>query len=131
MNEVSCVQAVKKSTQMELYKRLYRAKDYIDSCYEEEINIPQLANVCWLNQSYFLRQFKKYFRISPFNTLFPKEWKRLRECWKKKHSCPLQKFATRSDTAISLLSVNYPRIFINHPLRNSKVCIILKLLIRH
>lgn len=72
LNEVGHIQAVKKSTQMELYKRLYRAKDYIDSCYEEEINIGHLATVCWLNQFYFLRQFKKYFKISPLQYIISK-----------------------------------------------------------
>ena len=65
INEISNVQAVKRSTQNELYKRLYRAKDFIDSCYTDEISIQDLANVCLLNQCYFLRQFKKYFKIAP------------------------------------------------------------------
>ena len=95
LNEVSRVQAVKKSTQMELYKRLYRAKDYIDSCYEEEISIRNLATVCWLNQSYFLRQFKKYFRISPLQYIVFKRMEAAKRMLEKDASMPISEVCTQ------------------------------------
>jgi AraC-like DNA-binding protein len=64
-NEIANIPAIKASTKQELYKRLSRAKDYIDSCYYKEITIGQLAAICFLNQTYFLRQFKNYFGTTP------------------------------------------------------------------
>ncbi len=95
LNEVSRIQAVKKSTQIELYKRLYRAKDYIDSCYEEEITIQHLATVCWLNQSYFLRQFKKYFRISPLQYIISKRMEAAKRMLEKDAFMPISEVCTQ------------------------------------
>ena len=95
LNEVSRVQAFKKSTQMEIYKRLYRAKDYIDSCYEEEISIRHLATVCWLNQSYFLRQFKKYFRISPLQYIISKRMEAAKRILEKDAFVPISEVCTQ------------------------------------
>lgn len=59
------VPVAKISTKRELYKRLSMAKDFIDSCYTRDISIAELASVCFLNQTYFLRQFKNFFKITP------------------------------------------------------------------
>ena len=95
LNEVIRVQAVKKSTQMELYKRLYRAKDFIDSCYGEEISIRHLATVCWLNQSYFLRQFKKYFGISPLQYTLSKRMEAAKRMLEKDAFMPISEVCTQ------------------------------------
>ncbi len=65
-NEIKKIEAAKPSTQAELYKRLHYAKDFIDSCYMENITLQQLAAVTCLNSAYFLRQFKKYFGLTPY-----------------------------------------------------------------
>jgi AraC family transcriptional regulator len=59
------VQAVKEATRRELYQRLMRARDYIESCYAEDISLEKLAAASCLNASYLLRQFKAYFGVSP------------------------------------------------------------------
>jgi AraC family transcriptional regulator len=64
--EIKKIAAVKYSTQQELYKRLYYAKDYIHSCYMNEITVDNLASIACLNNAYFLREFKKYFGITPY-----------------------------------------------------------------
>jgi AraC-like DNA-binding protein len=64
-NEIGKVKAVKPSTQVELYKRLNYAKDFIHSCYMKEISLGDLAAVACMNNAYFLREFKKYFALSP------------------------------------------------------------------
>jgi len=64
-HEIKKVKAVKYSTQVELYKRLNYAKDFIQSCYMKEINLNDIASVACLNNAYFLREFKKYFGLSP------------------------------------------------------------------
>ena len=63
--EIKQIQAVKNSTQVELYKRLNYAKDFIYSCYMQEISLNKLASVACMNNAYFLREFKKYFGTTP------------------------------------------------------------------
>jgi AraC family transcriptional regulator len=63
--EILRVPALRLSTKRELYKRLFRTKDYIDSCYNKDITTSELASISFLNQTYFLRQFKKCFQITP------------------------------------------------------------------
>lgn len=71
-NEIKKIQAAKPSTQAELYKRLHYAKDYIDSCYMNNISLPQLSGVACLNSAYLLRQFKKYFGVTPYQYIICK-----------------------------------------------------------
>ena len=63
--EIKRIKARKYSTQVELYKRLNYAKDFIHSCYMHEITLNKLASVACLNSMYFLREFKKYFTVTP------------------------------------------------------------------
>ena len=67
--EINNIKAIKASTRKELYKRLHYAKDYIDSCYASQITLHELSLVALMNTSYFLRQYKKYFRITPYQYL--------------------------------------------------------------
>jgi len=62
MSNMDCAKA---STQKELYERLTRTKDYISSCFKENISIEDLSKLACLNQHYFLREFKKMFGFSP------------------------------------------------------------------
>jgi AraC-like DNA-binding protein len=63
--DVANIMAVKCTTRKELYKRLHRVKDYIDSCYHEDVSLDELAKIGLLNPSYLLRQFKNHFKITP------------------------------------------------------------------
>lgn len=63
--KMEAVNCAKPSTKRELYERLMRAKDYISSCFKEDISIELLANITCLNQYYFLREFKKFFNFTP------------------------------------------------------------------
>lgn len=63
--EIKKIKALKFSTQVELYKRLNYAKDFIHSCYMKEISLNDLASVACMNNAYFLREFKKCFGLSP------------------------------------------------------------------
>ena len=64
-HEIRKIKAVKYSTQVELYKRLNYARDFIHSCYMKEISLNDIASVACLNTAYFLREFKKYFGLTP------------------------------------------------------------------
>lgn len=72
LNEVKHVKAVKQSTQNELYKRLHYAKDYIESCYADDITLEKLAQISCLNSAYLLRSFKRYFGQTPYQYLINK-----------------------------------------------------------
>jgi AraC family transcriptional regulator len=64
--EIQKIQASKLSTRIELYRRLHYAKDLIDSCYMTGITLDKIASIAHLNTAYFLRQFKNYFRVTPY-----------------------------------------------------------------
>jgi len=65
-NEIKQVKAARSSTQAELYKRLHNVKDYIDACYMNNLSLQQLSAVAHLNSAYLLRQYKKYFNVTPY-----------------------------------------------------------------
>lgn len=56
---------VKRSTKVELYKRLSDAIDYIRSYFNQSITLEELAQVSCLSKHHFLRLFKTAFRITP------------------------------------------------------------------
>ncbi len=63
--EIDNIQAKKRVTREEMYKRLHIAKDYIQSCYHEDISLESLSKICYLNPFHLLREFKKYFKTTP------------------------------------------------------------------
>jgi AraC family transcriptional regulator len=79
--EIQKIQALKLSTKKELYKRLTRARDYIDSCYQKDITLANLASVCFMNQTYFLRQFRRYFGITPRQYVIKKRMEKAKACF--------------------------------------------------
>ncbi|MFY0592854.1 helix-turn-helix domain-containing protein [Roseivirga sp.] len=56
---------VKKSTKVELYKRLSIARDYIQAHFTENINLNELSRVACLSPFHFHRAFKQTFKITP------------------------------------------------------------------
>lgn len=67
--EIDEVKARRRTTREELYKRLNRAKDYMDCFFCEEISLGDLSKICFLNPFYLLREFKKNFNITPHQYL--------------------------------------------------------------
>jgi AraC family transcriptional regulator len=55
----------KSSTRIEIYRRLNRAKDYIDSCFSENVTLAHLAEIACMAEHHFLRHFKNAFDITP------------------------------------------------------------------
>ena len=68
-SEIDTIESKKRSTKEELYKRLYQAKDFIDSCYMSDIDLSDIAKASCLDPFYLLRKFKKFFRITPHQYL--------------------------------------------------------------
>ncbi|MEI9920579.1 MAG: AraC family transcriptional regulator [Bacteroidota bacterium] len=67
--DVERIDKIKASTRKEIFERLQRAKDYIHSCYRDDLSIDEMSNVACMNSFYFLRQFRKAFRITPHQLL--------------------------------------------------------------
>ena len=64
--EIDRLPAVKRSTRIERYRRLQRAKEFIDSCYHSPLTIPEIASVACLSTHHFLRSFKQVFGMTPY-----------------------------------------------------------------
>ncbi|MBC7946728.1 MAG: helix-turn-helix transcriptional regulator [Chitinophagaceae bacterium] len=60
---------LKRSTRLELYKRLCRAKDLIDANYYQDLTLDVLAEVACMNSQHFLRSFKNAFNQTPHRYL--------------------------------------------------------------
>jgi YesN/AraC family two-component response regulator len=67
--EIDQISAKKRITREELYKRLHILRDYIQSCYNENISLESLSKICFLNPFYLLREFKRYFNMTPHQYL--------------------------------------------------------------
>jgi len=61
--------SVKRSTRIELFNRLNKAKDYIESNCNEAIDLDMLSKVSSLCPHHFLRKFKSYAGVSPYQYL--------------------------------------------------------------
>jgi AraC family transcriptional regulator len=63
--EIETLPAVRWSTRVELYRRLYRARDFLDASLEAHVTLADAAAVAYLSPHHFLRLFKKVFRETP------------------------------------------------------------------
>jgi AraC family transcriptional regulator len=59
----------KLSTKIEIYRRLVRAKDYMDSCFSENISLAAMAGIACMSEHHFLRHFKLVFGKTPHQYL--------------------------------------------------------------
>lgn len=67
--EIREMRYIKSSTRQEIYDRLSRSKDFIISNFATEIRLEAMAEVACLNPYYFLREFKRLFKITPHKYL--------------------------------------------------------------
>jgi AraC family transcriptional regulator len=64
-HDVERLPAARWSTRLELYRRLHRARDFMDCSLHVPISLSQMANVASLSPHHFLRLFKKSFHETP------------------------------------------------------------------
>lgn len=69
LREADGLSYARRATRVEVYERLCRARDYVESCYYEPISLPLLARVACLSPHHFLRLFKEAFRLTPHRYL--------------------------------------------------------------
>lgn len=81
--EVEQLPAVRRATRLELYKRLYAAKDYIDASYSQPLNLGQLAGIACLSTHHFLRLFKSAFRVTPYQYITKRRLEKARRLLKE------------------------------------------------
>lgn len=68
-HEIEKVPAVRRSTRIETYRRLHRARDFMASSLRRRLTLAEIAEVACLSPHHFLRQFKHTFRASPHQYL--------------------------------------------------------------
>lgn len=67
--EIERLPAVRAATRAELYRRLYRARDFIDASLGQTVTLHEMAEVAWLSPYHFLRLFKLSFGETPHQYL--------------------------------------------------------------
>lgn len=74
--EVEMLPAVRATTREEIYRRLYRAKDYADALFDTPLTLQKLADVAALSPNHFLRTFKQAFQQTPYQYITSKRVER-------------------------------------------------------
>lgn len=64
-NESASFPGLRASTREEMYRRLYRARDFLYSCYAEPVSVADAAHVAAMSPFHFQRMFKAAFGTSP------------------------------------------------------------------
>ncbi len=70
--EIEKLPPVKLSTKTELYKRICRAKEYIDSSFTDNLTLQKISKEACLSQFHFLRLFKTIYKQTPHQYLTKK-----------------------------------------------------------
>ncbi len=76
--EVEALPALRAATREELYRRLYRAKEYASALFDTHITLNELAQIASLSPNHFLRMFKHLFHQTPHQYLISKRLDRAR-----------------------------------------------------
>jgi AraC-like DNA-binding protein len=69
LREVDDVGALRPATRGELYRRLYRGRDYLCACYASPVTVASAARAARLSPAHFHRQFKALFGHTPMQFL--------------------------------------------------------------
>lgn len=70
--EINKLPPVKFSTKTELYKRVCKAKEFIDSSFTSQLTLETTSKEACLSQYHFLRLFKLIFKITPHQYIIRK-----------------------------------------------------------
>lgn len=68
-SELEKLTALRVATRAELYRRLARAKDFMDSSFQRPLSLKEIAGVACLSTHHFLRLFKQVFKETPHQHL--------------------------------------------------------------
>lgn len=67
--EIEKLLAVRASTREELYKRIYRARDFAAASFSQQLTLDEIAKVACLSPNHLLRTFKQIFHKTPHQYL--------------------------------------------------------------
>lgn len=67
--EVDRIPGVRRSTRVEIYRRLHEAKDFIDGNFEQKLTLDSIAGIAFMSSHHFLRLFRHVFGITPHQYL--------------------------------------------------------------
>lgn len=67
--EIEALPSARRTTRVELYRRLHRARDFMESNLAEPLTLPEIAGVACLSTHHFLRLFKQAFGRTPHQYL--------------------------------------------------------------
>lgn len=67
--EAESFPGLRAATRAELYRRLFRARDFIHSCYAEPLTVAEIARVATLSPFHLHRTFKQAFGVTPMQCL--------------------------------------------------------------
>lgn len=76
--EVARMPATRPATRAELYRRLHRARDYMEACLDEPLRLHEVARVAAMAPHHFLRAFKQAFGSTPHRYLTARRMARAR-----------------------------------------------------
>jgi AraC family transcriptional regulator len=67
--EIASLPALRATTREEIYRRIYRARDYIAASIDQPLTLNEMARVACLSPNHFMRMFKQVFRLTPHQYL--------------------------------------------------------------
>ncbi|HEY0375620.1 MAG TPA: AraC family transcriptional regulator [Pyrinomonadaceae bacterium] len=67
--EIDSLPAMRTGTRKEIYRRIYRARDYIAASLGLPLTLNEMARVACLSPNHFMRTFKQVFRLTPHQYL--------------------------------------------------------------
>jgi AraC-like DNA-binding protein len=67
--EIASLPAMRAATREEIYRRIYRARDYIAASIDLPLTLNEMARVACLSPNHFMRTFKQVFHQSPYQYL--------------------------------------------------------------
>ncbi|KAB2879144.1 helix-turn-helix transcriptional regulator [bacterium] len=82
---VDTINAKRRSTREEIYRRVHIARDFIDSCYADPISLEQLSEIAYMSKHHLLRQFKLLFKMTPHQYLTLRRLKEAEHLLKTSH----------------------------------------------
>ena len=69
LTEAERISVIRATTRLELYQRLYWAKEFMDANLGESLRLAQIAEAACLSPHHFLRLFKQLFHMTPHQYL--------------------------------------------------------------
>jgi len=80
IHEIKDIHAAKLSTKKEIYRRLTEVRDYIDSCFNEDVTLETLSRIALMSPFHLLRQFKKNYHVTPHQYVINRRLERAKRC---------------------------------------------------